>query len=587
MKYNNSRHSIDNSGTNSNNSIFSLLCCCLSSNSNNRSNISNNNSNSRNTNSLKTRLQSASSYGQAGSRAVSDSSPGTMNTSTTTTTTTTQPLAGATAQTIELNSTQHNSNSTNNNTSTINTNTNDNNNNNGNNNNDNNNNNNTANNDSATTSPNIRINPPPAKQSDASGGNSLALDAISATTATQRLRRPTQYSTQTKNEESTIDPADVKLWEEPFGKGASGRVFKAVYLPSCQVLAVKVVNRLDNENVKQVLGEFRDQEELLPDCDRLMRIWGWYRDLDKNTVVIALEYMDMGSIYDSCFPKDREKAGDNLLNSTAEEQEHSGHKQIQVDKLSYDQLRYIAREALVGLHALHTCEPPLVHRDIKPQNILASSFGEVKVADFGLLKRVDRETLRLTDSKGTEKYFSPERINKNYSTGSDIWALGITMIEIYNQELIPSDQLEWFKLVGDGIDIHDFIPSTAPTEFVAFLKKCLCKDELKRPSAKELLGDKFVSRGWGNALDEVPNFSRKKLVQFADVKPDQKTLDKLMGWLETWILADETNNAKLFSEGDAEYLKACVYNLARFTGNSPEYIDRYIAEVYREHLNAK
>ena len=73
------------------------------------------------------------------------------------------------------------------------------------------------------------------------------------------MRRPTAFSTQTRNEDQTLEPGDVRLWDEPFGKGASGRVFKAVYLPLCQVLAVKVVNRLDNENVKQVLGEFRDK----------------------------------------------------------------------------------------------------------------------------------------------------------------------------------------------------------------------------------------------------------------------------------------------------------------------------------------
>ena len=232
--------------------------------------------------------------------------------------------------------------------------------------------------------------------------------------------------------DQTINQSDITLWDEPFGNGASGRVYKAMYIPLCQVIAVKVVSRLDSENVKQVLGEFRDQQELLPECEQLMRIFGWYHDFEQNTVVIALEYMDMGSIYDSCFPK---PADANILNKTAQEQEKSGHRQIQVDKLSLKQLRFIATQSLLGLNALHNCDPPLLHRDIKPQNILACSFGQVKIADFGLLKSVDKDTLTLTDSKGTQKYFSPERIKGEYGTKSDIWALGITMIEIYNRKL--------------------------------------------------------------------------------------------------------------------------------------------------------
>ena len=208
-------------------------------------------------------------------------------------------------------------------------------------------------------------------------------------------------------------------------------------------------------------GEFKDQQELLPDCDRLMRILGWYQDEIRNSVVILLEYMDMGSVYDSCFPYDRKRAdsGGDILNSTIEEQEKSGHKQITIDKLTYKQIIFIAREVLIGLNSLHKCNPPLVHRDIKPQNILLSSMGEVKIADFGLLKRVNKKTLRLTDPKGTEKYFSPERINKDYSIKGDIWALGITMIEIYNQKLIPSDKLDWFKLVDQGVNVKQFVPS--------------------------------------------------------------------------------------------------------------------------------
>ena len=402
--------------------------------------------------------------------------------------------------------------------------------------------------------------------------------------AGSRIRRPTQYTTATNNEDSTINVDDVRMWSDPFGKGASGRVFKGLYLPLCQVMALKVTSRLDNDNVKQILGEFKQQQEFLPDCDELMRIHGWYRNLASNEIAVALEYMDMGSVYDSCF-----NTANNKSSISVEEQIKTGHKQIIVDKLDYDQIRFIARQCLLGLHALHSNSPPLIHRDIKPQNILLSSYGSVKIADFGLL--IELKNGVCTDSKGTSKYFSPERIQGSFDTHCDIWSLGITLIEIYKQELISAEDLDWFKIVEDGIDIDDFLPATTPTEFLDFLKQCLQHQSEKRPTAKQLLSHKFITRQWGNPLNNKNNLNTKTnlkniQIQFSKEDGDQKLLDKILSWLEEWILADAENNAKLFLEGDSEYLKQCVFNLSKYSGLPPRFIDRYIADLYRSYIDS-
>eukprot|EP01083_Nonionella_stella_P023601 65303_1 len=395
--------------------------------------------------------------------------------------------------------------------------------------------------------------------------------------AGSRIRRPTQYTTVTNNEDSTINVDDIRMWTDPFGKGASGRVFKGLYLPLCQIVALKVTSRLDNDNVKQILGEFKQQQEYLPDCDELMRIHGWYRNLASNEIAVALEYMDMGSVFDSCFNAQSNKAA-----ISVEEQMKTGHKQIVVDKLSYDQLRFIARQSLLGLHALHSNIPPLIHRDIKPQNILLSSFGAVKVADFGLL--IELKNGVCTDSKGTSKYFSPERIQGSFDCHADIWALGITLIEIYKQELISAEDLDWFKIVEDGIDIDDFLPATTPTEFLDFLKQCLQHQSENRPSAKQLLGHQFLTRKWGHPLDKNNDVNLRNIqIQFYKEEGNQQLLDKVLSWLEEWILSDEENNGKLFLEGDSEYLKQCVFNLSKYSGLPPKYIDRYIADLYRAY----
>mmetsp|Transcript_106187 Transcript_106187/g.129503 ORF Transcript_106187/g.129503 Transcript_106187/m.129503 type:complete len:479 (+) Transcript_106187:1209-2645(+) len=404
----------------------------------------------------------------------------------------------------------------------------------------------------------------------------LTLDAMSIGKSTVNTMR--RFTTITNNQEDTINGDDVELWEEPFGRGASGRVFKGIYLPMCQIMAVKVTSRLDNDNVKQILGEYKQQQKYLPECPQLLRIYGWYRDLQKNEVVIALEYMDLGSIYDSCFQKNI----DNDFNSL-KQQEKSGHKQRFITKLKYEQVRYIARQVLIGLHYLHTNEQPLIHRDIKPHNILLSSFGEVKIADFGLLYHLNNINDRCKEQKGTSKYFSPERINGEYSFGCDIWALGITLIEISKQELLSTDDLDWFSIVDNGIDVDELMDETTPIEFKNFVKLCCTHNEFQRPNAKQLLQHPCMTRLWGDAFK--PNLTIKP-PQFVKMEGDHKALDKILNWLQEWILFDENNNAKLFENGDNEYLKQCVYNLSRATGLPSKYIDTYIPELYRSYINA-
>merc|ERR1712087_426376 len=219
--------------------------------------------------------------------------------------------------------------------------------------------------------------------------------------------------------------------------------------------------------------------------------------------------MDMGSVYDACFHGHGRKGqsgqgqGQSALNANAtsvEEWVKTGHNQIVVDKLPYEQLRFIARQTLLGLHALHSNSPPLIHRDIKPQNILLSSFGSVKIVDFGLL--VELKNGVCTDSKGTAKYFSPERMQGSFDCLADIWSLGITLIEIHQQELISAEELDWFKVVEDGIDLEDFLPATTPTELADFLRQCLQHRSEDRPSAKQLLSHRFITRQWGNPLND-------------------------------------------------------------------------------------
>ena len=88
----------------------------------------------------------------------------------------------------------------------------------------------------------------------------------------------------------------------------------------------------------------------------------------------------------------------------------------------------IAIQVAQGIAAAH--EQGIVHRDIKPQNIIIARDGKVKVADFGIARAASTQTLSAT-AMGSVHYISPEQARGGYSDArSDIYSLGITMYEM-------------------------------------------------------------------------------------------------------------------------------------------------------------
>lgn len=97
-------------------------------------------------------------------------------------------------------------------------------------------------------------------------------------------------------------------------------------------------------------------------------------------------------------------------------------------KLTVKEATSIAIQVGAGLEIAHNNE--IVHRDIKPQNIMISREGKVKVTDFGIAKSVSSNT-NTSDAMGSVHYTSPEQARGGYSDAkSDIYSLGIVMYEM-------------------------------------------------------------------------------------------------------------------------------------------------------------
>ncbi len=97
----------------------------------------------------------------------------------------------------------------------------------------------------------------------------------------------------------------------------------------------------------------------------------------------------------------------------------------------------IIRQVCMGLAVAHSEKPPIIHRDIKPQNILVgydSGGLRVRVADFGLAKKANPLTL-LASAKGTPAFKPPECLSNLDSCAADVWGIGVTLYLLLTDRL--------------------------------------------------------------------------------------------------------------------------------------------------------
>ncbi|MEV5974563.1 serine/threonine-protein kinase [Streptomyces sp. NPDC051921] len=168
--------------------------------------------------------------------------------------------------------------------------------------------------------------------------------------------------------------------------------------------------------------------------------------------------------------------------------------------LSAEQVATVAAHAAAGLAAAH--RQGVVHRDIKPGNLLRDSDGTVKLADFGIARFVDDPSAALTTTGqivGTGLYLAPERALGNpASPASDVYSLGCVLYQLLTGQT-PFRADTATALLYQHIDTPPTPPrqlgTAMPAAFEAFLLTLLAKQPEQRPAA-QAIADWFASGSW-------------------------------------------------------------------------------------------
>ncbi|MBS4899415.1 MAG: Stk1 family PASTA domain-containing Ser/Thr kinase [Clostridiales bacterium] len=251
---------------------------------------------------------------------------------------------------------------------------------------------------------------------------------------------------------------------ERIGSGGMADVYRAMDHKLNRYVAIKVLKREFRED-KQFVAKFRQEARAVA-------------GLSHPNIVNVYDVGNEGQIYYMIL----ELVEGITLKKYIEKKGH----------LPYKEAVSIAIQVANGIEAAHAHH--IVHRDIKPQNIIISKEGKVKVTDFGIAKATSATTTVSTAAMGSVHYMSPEQARGGYSDErSDIYSFGITFFEMLTGQ-VPFDGDSTVAVavhhIQDEIKVPSELIAGIPLSVDRIVQKCTRKKvDLRYQNMEELIAD--------------------------------------------------------------------------------------------------
>uniref|UniRef100_F6XB60 Dual specificity mitogen-activated protein kinase kinase 7 n=1 Tax=Equus caballus TaxID=9796 RepID=F6XB60_HORSE len=256
------------------------------------------------------------------------------------------------------------------------------------------------------------------------------------------------------------------------GSGTCGQVWKMRFRKTGHVIAVKQMRRSGNkEENKRILMDL-DVVLKSHDCPYIVQCFGTF--ITNTDVFIAMELMG------TCAEKLKKRM------------------QGPIPERILGKMTVAIVKALYYLKEKHG----VIHRDVKPSNILLDERGQIKLCDFGISGRLVDSKAK-TRSAGCAAYMAPERIDPpdptkpDYDIRADVWSLGISLVELATGQFPYKNCKTDFEVLTKVLQEE---PPLLPGhmgfsgDFQSFVKDCLTKDHRKRPKYNKLLEHSFIRR---------------------------------------------------------------------------------------------
>ena len=262
------------------------------------------------------------------------------------------------------------------------------------------------------------------------------------------------------------------ILKEEIGRGGMGVVHLGHQPELNRDVAIKII-RLDADNCNQV-RRFELERQALAMLDHPHVIPAYSFTQDRNHAYLIMKLI-------KGFGLNQLIAGD------------GGYKsRMFFNRLSTDWNCFASLGADIASGLQHAHDKGLIHRDIKPGNLLLDENGKIWISDFGLAKMagLNREISKTGDMIGTPKYMAPEQIQGIADGRSDVYALGVTLYEIAAGRSARGDNWKPSQIVENSLPKFESIRRINPAvpEELAFviMKACHFSPDDRYQSAGEM-----------------------------------------------------------------------------------------------------